>query len=149
MLHPRWRKVLADLRGNKARTVLVVLSIAVGVFAIVMVGGSNVLMADALRRAYRATNPASAQIYTVDPVGDDLLEAIARMRAVDQAEGRRTLTVRLQTGPGQWRTMQLVALADYADIRVNKVWAAGGAWPPPDRALLVERSSLRFIRAGV
>ena len=149
MLHPRWRKVLADLRGNKARTVLVVLSIAVGVFAIGMVGGSNVLMADALRRAYRATNPASAQIYTVDPVGDDLLEAIARMRAVDQAEGRRTLTVRLQTGPGQWRTMQLVALADYADIRVNKVWAAGGAWPPPDRALLVERSSLRFIRAGV
>ena len=149
MLNPRWRKVLADLRGNKARTILVVLSIAVGVFAIGMVGGSNVLMADALRRAYSATNPASAQIYTVDPFGDELLETIVRMHTVEEAEGRRTLTVRLQTGAGQWRTLQLVALADYTDIRVNKVWAAGGSWPPPDRALLVERSSLKFIGAGV
>jgi putative ABC transport system permease protein len=149
MLGPRWRKVLADLRGNKARTLLVVLSIAVGVFAIGMVGGSSVLMREALRRDYRATNPASAQITTVDPFGDDLLEAIARMRTVGDAEGRRTFTVRVQTATGQWRTLQLVALPDYDDIRVNKVWPAGGTWPPPDRALLIERSSLRFIGAGV
>ncbi len=149
MLNPRWRKVLADLGANKARTILVVLSIAVGVFAIGMVGGSSVLMRDALRTAYRATNPASAQIYTGDPFGDDLLEAIERMRTVGEAEGRRTLTVRVQTGTGQWRTLQLVALADYADIRINKVLAAGGTWPPPDRALLAERSSLRFLGAGL
>jgi putative ABC transport system permease protein len=31
MLRPRWRKVLRDLWSNKTRTLLVVLSIAVGV----------------------------------------------------------------------------------------------------------------------
>ncbi len=34
---PRWAKVLADLTENKTRTLLVVLSIAVGVFAVGMV----------------------------------------------------------------------------------------------------------------
>jgi putative ABC transport system permease protein len=149
MLSPRWHKVLADLRSNKARTVLVVLSIAVGVFAIGMVGGSNLMMAEALHSTYRTTNPASAQITTVDPFGDELLETIARMRAVDEAEGRRTVAVRVQTGADRWRTLQLVALADYADIRVNKVWKVGGAWPPPDRAMLAERSSMQFLGASV
>lgn len=95
--------MLADLRSNKARTVLVVLSIAVGVFAIGMVGGSNIMMADALHTTYRTTNPASAQITTVDPFGDELLEAIARMRVVGEAEGRRVVIVRVQTGAGRWR----------------------------------------------
>jgi putative ABC transport system permease protein len=34
MIGPRWRKVLRDLWHNKTRTVLVVLSIAVGMFAV-------------------------------------------------------------------------------------------------------------------
>ncbi len=33
MLSPRWRKVVRDLWSNKTRTVLVVLAIAVGIFA--------------------------------------------------------------------------------------------------------------------
>ena len=33
-MRPRWRKVISDLIDNKVRTLLVVLSIAVGVFAI-------------------------------------------------------------------------------------------------------------------
>ena len=39
MLSPRWRKVLRDLWINKTRTLLVVLSIAVGVFDVGMIAG--------------------------------------------------------------------------------------------------------------
>ena len=52
MVSPRWHKVLRDLWGNKARTVLVVLSIAVGVFAVGMTA------------SYLATTPSSAILYT-------------------------------------------------------------------------------------
>lgn len=34
MNSPRWQKVLADLRLSRSRTVLVILSIAIGVFAV-------------------------------------------------------------------------------------------------------------------
>ena len=43
MIPPRWRKVLRDLWSNKTRTILVVLSIAVGVFAVGMIAGSRVM----------------------------------------------------------------------------------------------------------
>ena len=57
MLKPRWRKVLGDLWSNKTRTLLVVLSIAVGVFAVGMIGGSSVLLSHDLQAANAATNP--------------------------------------------------------------------------------------------
>jgi len=43
-MRPRWKKVLADLWDNKLRTVLVVLSIAVGVFAVGMIAGAYVII---------------------------------------------------------------------------------------------------------
>ena len=54
MLSPRWRKVLRDLWSNKTRTILVVLSIAVGVFAVGMISGSRGILRrdiDLLRQA--------------------------------------------------------------------------------------------------
>ena len=35
-INPRWRKVMRDVLGNKTRTILVVLSIAVGVAGVFM-----------------------------------------------------------------------------------------------------------------
>ena len=39
-MKPRWRKVWHDLIDNKARTLLVVFSIAVGVFSIGVIAGA-------------------------------------------------------------------------------------------------------------
>lgn len=39
-MKPRWRKVLHDLVDNRARTLLVVFSIAVGVFSIGVIAGA-------------------------------------------------------------------------------------------------------------
>jgi len=48
MLSPRWRKVLRDLWHNKPRTVIVVLSIAVGVFAVGMIASTQIMMSNDL-----------------------------------------------------------------------------------------------------
>ena len=149
MASPRWRKVSADLWGNRTRTILVVLSIAVGVFAVGMIAGSGVIMTRDLRAAYAATSPASAQIFTKDSFDEDLVETIRRMRSVGDADGRRFVTVRYSVGPGQWREMLLIALRDYKEIRVNKVAYKTGAWPPPQREVLIERSSVAMVGARV
>jgi putative ABC transport system permease protein len=49
----------------------------------------------------------------------------------------------------QWHTLSLDVLHDYDDIRLSKIAPAGGAWPPPKRELLIERSSLSTINAQV
>ncbi len=149
MPSPRWRKVLADLWSNKTRTVLVVLSIAVGVFAVGMISGSSQIMTRDLRAQYAATRPSVAQIYTRDSFDDDLVQAVRRMRGVGDAEGRRTVQARYNTGPQQWKEILLVALRDYKDIRVDRVVSRRGAWPPPDKELLVEQSSVAMVGAKI
>ena len=84
MLSPRWRKVLRDLWGNKARTVLVVLSIAVGVFAVGMITGTRVVMSREMHASWAAVNPASATLYA-DLFDEDLIWTVRNMPGVGEA----------------------------------------------------------------
>jgi putative ABC transport system permease protein len=141
MLAPRWRKVLRDLLTNKTRTVLVLLSIAVGVTAIGMVMGSQMMVDQNLPAQYTAVNPAAGTIFTLSTFDDDMVAAIADMPAVGQVEGRRVTTIRFQTPEGEWRTMQLTAVTDYNNITINKLSPETGEYPPPEESLLIERAS--------
>ncbi len=144
----RWNKVFREFWANKSRSLLVVLSIAVGVAAIGIVLGTQVSLASEIPAIYSATNPASAAL-TTDPFDDDLLRLIRKLPGVAQAEGRTVQAVRLQTGPKTWQTLNLYAYPDYTRIQVNKVFPQSGAWPPPERELLIERASLALTGANV
>ncbi|NWG20925.1 MAG: ABC transporter permease [Chloroflexi bacterium] len=148
MLSPRWSKVFADVWSNKTRTLLVVLSIAVGVFAVGMVVGANALLTREMTASYLSVNPADFSIYT-DPFDDDLVRVVRSMPGVGEAEGEHVVNVRLQTGPDQWRDLTIYAIRDFTNLRINKLHPVDGAWPPPDRALLVERASLPLTGARV
>ena len=94
MFAPRWRKVLRDILRNKRRTFLVVLSIAVGVFAVGTVAHMRAIVTGDMVESYEAANPASAIIYTVQSFDDDMVEAVRRMSEVAEVEGRRSIIVR-------------------------------------------------------
>ncbi len=149
MLSPRWKKVLSDVWGNKTRTVLVVLSIAVGIFAVGVIAISREVLSRDLAESYAAISPSSATIYTDDPFDHDLVQVVRHMQGVKEAEGRRNATMRLQVGPDEWRELRLFAIDDYDDIRVNKVRSESGAWPPPEHEMLVERAALSLAEAEV
>ncbi|HYN47533.1 MAG TPA: hypothetical protein VER83_01630, partial [Candidatus Nanopelagicales bacterium] len=116
----RWRKVVRDLGVARTRTVLVVLSIAVGVFAVGTIAGSNALLQEGLRETYLASRPASATLST-SAFGDDLVETVREMPGIADAEGRRSVTVRLRTGPETFRELQLTAISDFEDQRLDLV----------------------------
>jgi putative ABC transport system permease protein len=148
MIRPRWHKVLRDVWGNKTRTLLVVLSIAVGVFAVGTTASTWVMMSDDLSSDYAATSPSSAILFTA-PLDDGLLRSIRAVQGVSEAEGRFNRIVRLKIGPDEWRNLRLEAISDYRDIRLNKVRPESGAWPPAKQELLIERASLRLTGANV
>lgn len=148
MSSPRWRKVLRDLWGNRTRTVLVVLSIAVGVFSVGMIASSQMILSHDLAQGYAATNPASAILF-IQAFDERLVRTVRAMPEVEDAEGRRSLWVRLKTGQHDWANLQLIALSDYDGIRINKVQPERGAWPPGRREILLERSSLSTTKASI
>jgi putative ABC transport system permease protein len=141
IIQPRWRKVVRDLWSNKTRTILVILSITVGVTTVGMVMGSQIVVNRDLPDAYAAVNPASANIFTINTFDDGMVEAIEAMPEVGAAEGRRFVSVRFQTKSGEWRNLQLFAISDYEAIEINRFEPEAGAWPPPQRTLLIERAS--------
>ncbi|MCB0060593.1 MAG: FtsX-like permease family protein [Caldilineaceae bacterium] len=147
-LNPRWRKVLRDIISNKTRTVLVVISIAVGVAAIGMVTGSHVVMSNDLPIAYAKINPAHGWL-GLSGFDDELVQSVERMPEVAAAEGRNRIGVQFQVGPDQWKDLRIFTYADYNNIRISKIRPVAGEWPPPKRAILVERSSLSVMNAKV
>lgn len=143
-LHPRWRKMLRDLWINRARAALVVLSLAVGVFMVSFLINTQSLLRTAFEREYAAVNPSSATLFMPEGFDQNFLEAIRKMPVIAEAEGRRSVNVRLKTGAHQWINLNLSAIDDFGDIRIDKVQPYSGTWPPAEGEILLERSSLRM-----
>jgi putative ABC transport system permease protein len=137
----RWRKVRRDLLEHRVRSVLVVLSIAVGVTAVGTIAGANILLQRNLRDEYAATLPSSARIFASVPFDQDLVDVIRHMPDVAEAQGRRNVTVRLVTGPGATTELSLTAIPDYEAQTMDLVSPDEGAWPPKRGQILFERSS--------
>jgi putative ABC transport system permease protein len=147
MLKPRWRKVLRDLWSNKTRTLLVVLSIAVGVFAIGMVGGSRVILIRDLTDTWMAVSPPSATLNT-EAFDDDMVQVIRKLPGIREAEARRTLAVRVKVGPEAWKNMQIFAIPDFDDTRIYTLRRLSGNWPPKTHEVLLERAASAFVGIG-
>src|SRR5512139_68123 len=143
----RWKKVYRDLWNNRPRTILVVLSIAAGVFAIGMIGSTQQALTTSLASQYAELRPPDAILET-DPVLDnDFVTSIRHMRGVDEAEGRRSLLLRISLdGEGEtWRDLTLYALDDYENQRLLKVWEQSGNFPPEKGEVLLERATTAYL----
>jgi putative ABC transport system permease protein len=52
MLRARWFKVINDLFGNKTRTLLIVLSMSVGLFALGIILSARTILSDGLAESF-------------------------------------------------------------------------------------------------
>jgi len=118
MIRPRWHKVLSDLWDNKLRTLLVVASVAVGVFSIGMIAGTYEIISKDMGASYASANPANSDMRT-DDFNQTLLESLKDIEGVKEAEGRRFFSVRARTPGGEWTNLDLVAMDDFTDTQVN------------------------------
>ena len=141
---PRWRKILRDLLTNKTRSALVVLSLAVGVFTVSFLIDTESLLRIAFDREYAVVDPSSATLNIPGGFDQDFVKVIRRMPEIQDAEGRRSVDVRLRVGTDQWINLNLSAIDDFNDLRTDKVQPYSGAWPPDKGGILLERSSLRM-----
>jgi putative ABC transport system permease protein len=154
LLPPRWRKVARDLTAHKLRTMLVVLSIAVGIFAILVVMGGRGILLQAFETNFPKSNPSTAVLVTT---GFDqmLVDRVRRAEGISDAEGRRTVSLRYEPGdltsvvdaPPQvtearrQTSITLVAAKDWAASRIDVVSPQGSTpWPPARDEVVLETS---------
>jgi hypothetical protein len=101
MMSTRWRKVVRELWSNRTRTLLVIASIAVGIFAVGTVQLLRSVILTELQAVYANSNASQATILT-DGVDEATLDAIRRMPEVADAQGRSNLGVKVEVAPDQW-----------------------------------------------
>ncbi|HJT26652.1 MAG TPA: FtsX-like permease family protein [Pyrinomonadaceae bacterium] len=143
-----WRKAIRDFWQERARTVLVVLAIALGISAFAAVLSSYAILTRELDRGYLETNPASA-VLRVDSLDNDLVKAILQNPEVSDAEPRRTIGGQIKAGPVQWRNLILFVVEDFSHIRVSKLVPESGAWPPATGEILIERDAFQVAKANI
>lgn len=143
-----WRKAIRDFWQERARTMLVVLAIALGIAAFAAVLSSYAILTRELDRGYLETNPASA-VLRVDSIDHDLVKAILQNPEVSDAEARRTISGQVKAGPVQWRNLMLFVVEDYGNIRVSKLVPERGAWPPATGEMLIERDAFQVAKANI
>jgi putative ABC transport system permease protein len=141
MMRPRWRKVFTDLTGNLGRSLLVVLSIAVGLFAIGILITNHRVIAEDMEAGYRAVNPANLMLLTT-PFDDDLVERVKNVKGVQDAMAAYKVSLRVRSARGEWIPMDFNALEDMEAMPINRVSLLQGQWPPQEKQIAVEQSKL-------
>jgi putative ABC transport system permease protein len=148
-MRPRWRKVIHDLIDNKARTLLVVLSIAVGVFSIGVISGAYQIISNDMSVSYAANKPANIEVRTVD-FNSDVLTAIHNSPGVGEAEGRRVVSFRVRpVNSGQWVSIDVVAMESFSTNHVNLLVPVTGAHAAKKDEILLEKEALKKLNVSV
>lgn len=148
-IRPRWRKVIHDLLDNKARTLLVVFSIAVGVFSIGVIAGAYVIIANDMSESYAANAPANIELRMAD-FSDSILEAVRNYHGIDEAEGRRVFNIRARVqGETKWVTLDMAAFDDFEGNQVNLLTPLEGKSWPGKREVTLERDAASRLSANV
>lgn len=125
-----WYKVWYDLWRNKLRTLLVVVSIAVGVFAVGTTFGLVEQLLPNMDASHRSTRPAHATLYTSRSLDRDTILALRRVPGVASVEPLNEMEVRYKLTPdGEWKKGDMVARDDYDHQTYDVVQLRQGEWP--------------------
>ncbi|HNK62936.1 MAG TPA: ABC transporter permease [Anaerolineales bacterium] len=148
-MRPRWRKVLHDLWDSKLRTLLVVFSIAVGVFSIGVISGAYAIISKDMSVSYAMNNPSNVELRTVN-FDNDVLASIENTRGVQSAEARRVFNIRVRVaGTEKWTSVDMVAFDDFEANTINLLTSMQGKAVPDKREVLLERDALNHMDVQV
>lgn len=136
LIKPRWSKVLSDLWSSKFRTLLVVASIAVGVFAIGVIASAYAILSEDISVSYASVNPVNVEIWT-DPFREDFVRLIERMPNVEYADGARIVGVRTSRDGVDWQSQSLIAIEDFENKKINQLDTVAGTKYPNRGELIV------------
>lgn len=150
------KKNLRELWQNRARTLLVALSIAIGVLGVGMIVATwNILNVDLYKR-YAAIHPAHLEIQVAGAVQQSDVEKLRDIPGVTASQGRVIFNTRYRhlrddtsAFADPWQPLELITIPEPAAQSINQIALVQGAWFANDDDMLVERASLAEMRAAV
>jgi putative ABC transport system permease protein len=143
-----FRKASKDLLINKRRTVLVLLAMIIGMFGVIMLVNTTVILNREMSKNYINTNPASATLW-VDNSDKDLLEKVKNFQGIKSAELRRTAVAQVDTVNGMEKEIDLYVVPSFENMKITTFKAEKGNWPPRKGEILIERGAMDLMGSKI
>jgi putative ABC transport system permease protein len=148
VIRPRWKKAVSDIAGNLVRSLLVILSIAVGLFAVGIISSLHSIIQADMRVGYTRVRPANIQ-FNFAWFDQELVDRIGRMEGVERAEGALNTNLRLNTGQMEWIPVSVKASRDFEKMQLNQVEVKAGIWPPGKDEIVIDQYKFSDIHANL
>lgn len=128
-----WDKVWFDLWNNKVRTLLAVLSVAVGVFAVGAVFGMNDQMISNMDRSHQADVPQHMTMYVTRRIDRETALSLRKVPGVEDVDPINAAAIRYRF-PGQqnWHQGVVQMRDDYLHQKYQLLQLKSGGWPKGD-----------------
>jgi putative ABC transport system permease protein len=120
------------------RTLLVVASIAVGVFSIGTIASAYAILAEDINTSFASVHPVNIEVWT-DPFYEDFVRILQRVPGVEHMEGRRIFGVRGSQDGSDWKNLSLIVIPDFESMQINQLATLEGTQFPGRRELLISR----------
>lgn len=143
MISSRWKKVWADFWGNKSRTVLTILTITVGTFAVGFTSNLGQYMSVSMDSDYLSSSPSEAEVYA-GPLDEDSVKIAREVPGVDAVEGFSTSGGRLVHTDGEKISIQFTAIESPDSLTLNTLKPTRGenSIPPLyEKEVLIDSSA--------
>ena len=146
-MRPRIRKIFYDFRSNPSRSLLVILSIFVGLFAVGMIMTLWICIPADLRTGYELSNPANIY-FRLSSFDNSLIRSVSRWENVKDAMGTSMATLRAYDGSGKLKKITVQAVSDDS-WPVNHIDVLEGRWPLGEGECAVENYKLGDLDGAV
>ncbi len=134
-----WYKIWFDLWHNKTRTLLAVLSVAAGAFAVGAIFGLSDQLSTTMDRSHQSVMPPHINVGLYDFVDRDALMNLETIPGVEGIEPYNNLSAMYRLHPeDKWR-QAVIQLRDYTGQKYELVQLRTGEWPKTKNEVGVER----------
>ncbi|HEY9152728.1 MAG TPA: FtsX-like permease family protein [Anaerolineales bacterium] len=145
-----WNKVWFDLWHNKTRTLLAVLSIAAGVFAVGAIFGMSDMLLSNMDASHHAVLPAHINVNLVSPVDRDTLLSLRDVPGVEDIEPYNSVNILYKLHPqDEWRQGVIQMRDNFSKQKYELLQLRGGQWPDGKNEVGIERMAAQFLNIGI
>jgi putative ABC transport system permease protein len=145
-----WHKIWFDLWHNKTRTLLAVLSIAVGVFAVGTIFGMSEMLLTEMDKSHHAVLATHINAALETPVDRETLLSLKDVPGVENVDPYNSINVLYKLHPGdEWRQGVIQMRDNYEEQKYELLQLRSGQWPGGKNEVGVERMAAQFLNIGI
>jgi len=145
-----WYKIWFDLWNNKTRTLLAILSIAAGVFAVGAIFGMSDMLITNMDKSHHAVLPTHINVYLGEPIDREIILNLKEVPGVDDVEPFNQVSVVYKLRPqDDWRQAVIQMRDNYEAQKYELVQLRAGRWPDGKNEVSIERMAAQFLNIGV